>query len=240
MGAWLLVVHAVLLRAPLHQRNSATNSQRQRALSCHCPGRAACESRSACHHASATAAAGATNSLPQHGMPSRVPVNRTAHMRSFLPRQPHLRPTILQLKAAVEHAVAGGPAATLPPLAPSPHSYASSPPATSTNSAAAPVPPPVLSPPPPPSHASAPLSLASPQPRDFVITDATPASPPRAVSQPAQPAEWAQFGNDEDMPPPLPLQLVGEEQQAAGSSSLQKSAVVAAGVVIPTGTERDW
>ena len=86
--------------------------------------------------------------LAQRCMPSRVPVNRPAHTRPFLPRQPLLRPTILQLKAAVEHAVAGGPAATLPLLAPLPHSYATSPPAISSSSAAAPVPPPVRSPPP--------------------------------------------------------------------------------------------
>jgi hypothetical protein len=59
------------------------------------------------------------------------------------------------------------------------------------------------------------------------------------VSQPAQPAEWAHFDNNEELPPPLPLQLDAEQQQAAGSSSVQKSAVVAAGVVIPSGTERD-
>ncbi len=159
----------------------------------------------------------------------RSSINRLSHARSFFSRQPLLRPTAQQLKAAIEHAVAGGAVATLPPLAPPPRPSSSSSPAASNISTSLP-----RLPPSPSSEA-----LLSPQPREIVITDATPVSPSRELCEPAPLPQWAHFDNEEDLPPPLPLLRDGEQQQAASSSFLPKSAVAAAGVVIPTGTERD-
>ncbi len=171
----------------------------------------------------------------------------------LLKMQPLLRPSILQLKAAVEHVLAGGAAATLPSLSPSPssqfHSPAAAPPATPN-----PLPPDDDTPPPlPPRRAhhtpssphSPPLSrLADASPPSAssyspVISDATPAQPHRHAVQP--PPEWAHFDTD-DAPQSQPLHVEEQQPSLAGPfavSSAIVSSVIAAGVAIPTGTDRD-
>jgi hypothetical protein len=170
----------------------------------------------------------------------------------LLKMQPLLRPSILQLKTAVEHVLAGGAAATLPSLSPATAPPAPPNPLPADVDTPPPLPPrrphhtpssPISTSPPLSRHSDA--SLPSPSSWSPVISDATPAEPHRQACQPAAaalpPVEWAHFDTD-DTPQSQPLHVEEQQPPHAGASAVSSavvSSVVAAGVAIPTGTDRD-
>jgi hypothetical protein len=170
---------------------------------------------------------------------SRKLLTLTCPLRS----QPLLRPNIFQVKAAVEHVLAGGSAATLPALTPLAHPNPS--PATPSTAPSLPTPPPgrllpqqmpFYSPPLLNQPTATPPASSSWSP---VVFDATPAQPRADACQAAAsapPTEWAHFDDDDAQQQQQPEE---DRQQRSREGSVTKSAVVAAGVNIPTGSERD-